>query len=81
MIQNLLSFHLALYSIKLYIGITISIYLALPISVLFISLLQLINGAKYLNITHLSLPSVLAAEPAPSPVIVILPVTSMYTSL
>ena len=40
---------------KLYIGITISISLALSISVLFISLLQLRNGAQFSNITPLFL--------------------------
>ena len=39
------------YSIKLYIAITMSIYCALSISVLFILLLQLVNGAQFLNIT------------------------------
>ena len=42
-----------LYSIKLYIGITISTSLALSICVLFISLMQSVNGAQLLNITFL----------------------------
>ena len=47
-----------LYSIKLYIGITTSIALALSIYVLFISLMQSVNGAQLLNInTLLLLPS------------------------
>ena len=55
---------------------------ALSISILFISLLKLINRAKLLNITPLFLSSACcAASSAPSPVLVILPLTSMYTSL
>ena len=66
-------------------------YLALSISALFISVLQLINQEQFLNITPLSLLSAcLAANnyasllpeavPAP-PLIVILPLTSMDVSL
>ena len=67
---------------KLYIGIITSISLALSISVLFISLLQLVNGAQFLNITPLFFPSShLAAGATPAPVIVILPLTSMFASL
>ena len=56
--------------------------LALAIFVLFISVLQLINGARFLNTTLLSLSSTcLAAASAPAPGIVILPLTSMYVSL
>ena len=59
MIQNLLSYHLAhLCSchklpdvFELYMDITISISLALSISLLYISLLQLVSGAQFLNIT------------------------------
>ena len=43
--------YLLLYSIKLYIGITISMYFALSISILFILLIQLVIGAQFLNIT------------------------------
>ena len=43
-----------LYSIKLYIGITASMSLALSICVLFISLMQPVNGAQFLNTTTLS---------------------------
>ena len=46
--------------------------LALSTSVLLISLMQLINGAQFLNATPLSLSSAcLAAASAPAPVIVI----------
>ena len=63
-------------------GITISISLALCISVLFISLLQLINGAQLLNITPFVLSSAcLATTSAPGPVIVIVPLTSKYALL
>ena len=69
---------LSLYYIKLYIGITISIFLALFTCLLFISLMQLVKGAQYLNATPLSLSSAcLAAASAPAPVIVIVPVTRM----
>ena len=56
--------------------------LALSICVLFISLMQLINGAQFLNATPLSLSSAcLAAASAPSPAIVIVPLTRIYASL
>ena len=56
--------------------------LALSTGVLLISLMQLINGAQFLNATPLSLSSAyLAAASAPSPVIVIVPLTRMYASL
>ena len=61
--------------------ITISISLAISISVLFISLLQLRNGAQSLNIRPLFLSSSCLAATAPAPVIVTLPLTSMYASL
>ena len=49
---------------------------------LFISLLQVLNGAQFLNITPLFLSSAcLAAASSPAPVIVILPLTSIYASL
>ena len=71
-----------LYPIKLYIGITISKSLALSFSVLFISLSQLVNEAQFLNITPLFLSSAcLSAALAPAPVIVIVPLRSMYASL
>ena len=53
--------------------------LALSICVLLISLIQLVNGAQFLNITTLSLSSAcLAAASAPAPVIVIFPLTRIY---
>ena len=70
------------YSIKLYIDITISISFALSICVLFISLMQLVNGAQFLNATPLSLSSAcLAGATAPGPAIVIVPLTRIYASL
>ena len=56
--------------------------LALSTCVLLISLMQLINGAQFLNATPLSLPSAcLVAASAPSQIIVIVPLTRMYASL
>ena len=56
--------------------------LALSISMLFISLLQLINGVQFLNITPLFISSAcIAAESSPAPVIVFLPLTGMHASL
>ena len=56
--------------------------LALPTCVLFISLMQLVNGAQFLNATPLSVSSAcLAAASAPSPAIVIVPLTRIYASL
>ena len=53
--------------------------LALSTCVLFISLMQIVNGAKFLNATRLSLSSAcLAAASAPSPAIVIVPLTRTY---
>ena len=50
-------------------------------SVLFILLMHLVNGAQFLNITPLFLSSArLAAASSPAPVIVIVPLTSMYAS-
>ena len=74
--------YLSQYPIKLYIRITISISLALSIFVLFNSVLQLINGAQFLNTTPLSPSSTcLASASAPAPVIVILPLTRLFASL
>ena len=57
-------------------------FLELSISILSISLLQLINGVQFLNITPLLFSSAcLASALSPAPVIVILPLKSMYTSL
>ena len=56
--------------------------LALSICVLLISLIQLVNGAQFLNITTLSLSSAcLAAASFPVPVIEIVPLTRIYASL
>ena len=56
--------------------------LALSICVLFISLMQLIKGAQFLNDTLSSLSSAcLAAASAPLQLIVIVPLTRIYASL
>ena len=63
-------------------SITASRSFGLSIYVLFISLIQLVNGAQFLNITSLSLSSAcLAPALSPTPLIVILSLTSMYSSL
>ena len=50
-------------------------------SVLFILLMHLVNVAQFLNVTPLSLSSAcLAAESSLAPVIVIVPLTSIYES-
>ena len=50
-------------------------------SVLFILLMHLVNGAQFVDVTPLFLSSVrLAAASSPAPVIVIVPFTSMYQS-
>ena len=59
---------------KLYIGITTSMSLALSICVLLISLMQLVNGAQFLNTTCMLLFPPLAADA--STVIVLF--TSIY---
>ena len=59
-----------------------SISLALPTCVLFISLMKLVKGAQFLNATPFSLSSAhLAAASAPLPLIVIVPLTRIYASL
>ena len=73
------------------IGITISISLALSISVLFISLMQPINVAQFLNATPLFLPSFcvfvyicVSVLPAGGPaflVIVVVPFTRKHATL
>ena len=56
--------------------------LALCISVLFISLLQLINGAQFLNITPLFLSSAcIVAASSPASAIAFVLLTSMFASL
>ena len=50
-------------------------------SVLFILLIHLVNGAQFLNVTPLLISSArLAAASSPVPVIVIVPFTSIYES-
>ena len=66
-----------LYSIKLYIYITTSTYLALPISVLFISFMQLVNEAQFLSTTYI----LLFPPPVATSANVIVPLTSIYGSL
>ena len=56
--------------------------LALSVSILFISLLQLINGAQFLNVT----PSFLSSSSLPgasylAPVVIIFPLTTIYALL
>ena len=64
------------------LAILYQISLALYIYILFISVLQLINGAQFLNITSLFLSSTcLAASSAPASGIVILPLKIVYASL
>ena len=71
---------LSIFLLSLYIGITILIYSALPIWVLFILLMQLVNEEQFLNINFLS---VLFATAPPVEVLspVILPLTSICASL
>ena len=70
--------YLSLYSIKLYIGITKSMSLALSISVLFVSLMQSVNGAQHLIIIFFLLFGTVAV---PAFATVIVPLTSMYALL
>ena len=59
-----------------------SIFLALSISALFISVLQLTNGVQILNNTPLFLSfACLTAASTPAPVIVFLSLGSAYTSV
>ena len=60
-----------LYSIKLYIGIAILICSALSTKISFISVLNSLNGAQFLNATFVF---------ASPPVTVIFPVTKTYAS-
>ena len=56
--------------------------LALSTSVLFISFIQLVKEAQFLNATLLSLSfACLVAASAPAPLIVNVPLTRMYASL
>ena len=71
-----------LYSINLYVGIATSIYFALSIWVVFISLMQSVNGAQFFNITSLSLsPNCFGASSASASIIAIVPLTSVYALL
>ena len=68
------------YSIKLYIDIITSVSLALSACVLFISLMQSVNGAQFLNMTFLLV--LFAAAPATElPATDIVPLKSIYASL
>ena len=60
-------------------GITISMYSASSISVLFILLMHLVNGVQFLNITFL-LVLVAAAPSAAVLLAVIFPLISIYAS-
>ena len=71
---------LSLYPIELYIGITISMSLALSFCVLLISLMQLVNGAQYLNNTSL-LVLFTSASAAAVLLTVIVPLTRIYALL
>ena len=62
---------------KSYICITTLMSLALSICVLFISLMQLLNGAQLLNTTCL----LLFSPPAANVATIVVPLTNMYTSL
>ena len=63
----------------MYIGITISVYSALCIWVLFILLMRLVNGAQILNITFLFL--LFGAAAVPVLLTDIFPLTHIYVSL
>ena len=62
-------------------GITISRSLLLSTCVLFISLMQLINGQQFLNITLLFLSDAIVAAPTPCPTTVIASPPNMYALL
>ena len=74
-----MSLKLNLYSIKFYIGITISIFWALSTCVLFVSLMQLVNGAQFSNTYLLVLFA--AASSAAMFRTAIVPLKCMYASL
>ena len=68
------------HCILLYIGITMSISLALSLSTLIISLLQSVDGAQFLNTTFL----LTLFAPAPGAAVlltIIFPLASMYAQL
>ena len=61
---------------------TTSRFFAISTKVLFIPLMQSVNGAQLLNVTCLLLlPSFVAATFAPAPVIFMVPLTIIYESL
>ena len=68
---------LSLYSIKLYIDSTTSMPLVLSICILFILLMQSVNGAQFLN----TAPIPLFSLPAANYLTVIVPPTSIYALL
>ena len=68
----------------LYIGVTVSISVALSTCALFISLMQLVNGAEFLNITFSLILFALAPSVLPSVAVLladIFTLTSLYESL
>ena len=68
------------YILLIYIGVTISIHLALSTSVLFMSFIQSLNATQFLNITFLFV--LLASAPAAAVLLnYIFPLTSIYASL
>ena len=69
---------LSLYSIKLYISVAAPMFLALSTCVLFISLMQSVNEAEFLNICF---KFALFASAAAVFTNIILPLSSMYVSL
>ena len=68
---------LSLYSTKLYVGITTWMSLALSVCVLFISLMQSVNGAQFLHTNCI----LLFSSPAATSATVIVPITRIYASL
>ena len=68
-----------LYSIKLYVGVTISISCALSISLLLILLMHLVNVGQFLNMTPLFfLSALLAVAWSPTPVIGVVILTLIH---
>ena len=68
---------LLLYSIKLCIDISVSMSLILSTCVLFILLIQPVNGSQFLNVTFL----LLLLPPTGNVATVIVPVTGIHASL
>ena len=67
------------YSIRLYIGITISVYSTLSIWELFTLLRQLVNRAQFLNINFLSI--LVGTLAVTALLTAVFPLTSIYASL